>query len=73
MLIGCRNLQMSPFHCSCFVAGIPTIYYFAQEAGFNCLVMELLGPSLEEVFDKCGRKFSVGTVALLAIEMVHRY
>jgi len=53
-----------------WVAGIPTIYWFGQECGFNVLVMELLGPSLEEVFDKCGRKFSTGTVCMLAIEMV---
>lgn len=51
-------------------AGIPSVYYFGVEGNFNCLVMELLGPSLEEVFDKCGRKFSVGTVCYLAIEMV---
>lgn len=46
------------------------IHYFGVEGNFNCLVMELLGPSLEEVFERCGRRFSVGTVALIAIEMV---
>lgn len=35
-------------------------------------MMELLGPSLEEVFDKCGRKFSIPTVCLLALEMISR-
>jgi hypothetical protein len=36
----------------------------------NILVIDLLGPSLEDVFDMCGRKFSVKTVAMLAKEMV---
>ncbi|KAG2183216.1 hypothetical protein INT43_006220 [Umbelopsis isabellina] len=52
--------------------GIPTAYYFGQEGLHNILVIDLLGPSLEDVFDLCERTFSVKTVALLAIEMVTR-
>lgn len=33
-------------------------------------MIDLLGPSLEDVFDMCGRKFSIKTVAMLAKEMV---
>ncbi|KAH8555266.1 kinase-like domain-containing protein [Umbelopsis sp. PMI_123] len=50
--------------------GIPSAYYFGQEGVHNILVIDLLGPSLEDIFDKCGRKFSVKTVAMLAKEMV---
>lgn len=53
-----------------FVDGIPTAYYFGQEGLHNILVIDLLGPSLEDVFDSCERTFSVKTVAMLAIEMV---
>jgi len=42
--------------------GIPRIYWFGRESGCRALVMELLGPSLEDMFKKCKRLFSVKTV-----------
>lgn len=38
--------------------GIPHIRYFGQERNFNVLVMDLLGPSLEDLFNFCGRQFT---------------
>ncbi|KAI9484914.1 kinase-like domain-containing protein [Zychaea mexicana] len=52
--------------------GVPSAYYFGQEGQHNILVIDLLGPSLEDVFDMCGRKFSVKTVAMLAKQMLLR-
>ncbi|ORZ03216.1 kinase-like domain-containing protein [Syncephalastrum racemosum] len=52
--------------------GIPTAYYFGQEGLHNILVIDLLGPSLEDMFDICGRRFSVKTVAMLAKQMLTR-
>lgn len=49
---------------------IPLAYYFGQEGLHNILVIDLLGPSLEDLFDWCGRKFSVKTVAQVAIQMI---
>ncbi|KAI9105227.1 kinase-like domain-containing protein [Phlyctochytrium arcticum] len=50
--------------------GIPACYYFGQEGLHSVLVIDLLGPSLEDVFDLCGRKFSVKTVCMLAKRMI---
>ncbi|KAI9270454.1 kinase-like domain-containing protein [Phascolomyces articulosus] len=52
--------------------GIPTAYYFGQEGLHNILVIDLLGPSLEDMFDICGRRFSTKTVAMLAKQMLNR-
>lgn len=52
--------------------GIPNVHYYGQEGNFYCLVMDLLGDSLEELFESCGRKFSVQTVAQLGVQMVKK-
>lgn len=51
-------------------AGIPRIYHFGQEGLYNVLVIDLLGPSLEDLFDMCGRKFTLKTVCMAAKQMV---
>ncbi|KAF4126287.1 hypothetical protein GMORB2_0023 [Geosmithia morbida] len=52
--------------------GIPNVYYFGQEGLHNILVIDLLGPSLEDLFDHCGRRFSVKTVVMVAKQMLSR-
>ncbi|CAG8476844.1 833_t:CDS:10 [Ambispora leptoticha] len=52
--------------------GIPNVYYFGQEGLHNILVIDLLGPSLEDLFDMCGRKFSIKTVVMVAKQMLTR-
>ena len=52
--------------------GVPKVYFFGQEGVHNVLVMDLLGPSLEDLFEWCGRKFSVSTVVAIAIHMIRR-
>ncbi|KAI9205247.1 kinase-like domain-containing protein [Polychytrium aggregatum] len=52
--------------------GIPNAYYFGQEGLHNILCIDLLGPSLEDMFDLCGRKFSIKTVCMAAKQMITR-
>ncbi|CAF4527497.1 unnamed protein product [Rotaria sp. Silwood1] len=52
--------------------GIPLIKWCGAEGDYNVLVMDLLGPSLEDLFNFCSRKFSLKTVLLLADQMVSR-
>lgn len=52
--------------------GVPQVYYFGQEGLHNILVIDLLGPSLEDLFDMCSRQFSLKTVCMLARQMITR-
>lgn len=52
------------------LVGFPRAYYFGQEQLFNYLILDYLGNSLEELFEKCSRRFSLKTVCYLAVQMV---
>lgn len=51
-------------------AGVPQVHHFGQEGLHNVLVIDLLGPNLEDLFDMCGRKFTIKTVCMAAKQMV---
>ena len=52
------------------IAGIPQVFYAGNEGDRYVLVMELLGPNLEELRTYCGGKFSLQTTLMLADQMV---
>ena len=52
--------------------GIPRMYHYGKENENNILVMDLLGPSLEDLFEYCGRKFTLKTVLMVGIQMLQR-
>lgn len=53
-----------------FSVGVPQVHHFGQEGLHNVLVIDLLGPNLEDLFDMCGRKFTIKTVCMAAKQMV---
>ena len=39
--------------------GFCSVYHFGTQDNYNVMVMDLLGPSLEDLFNKCSRRFSL--------------
>lgn len=54
------------------VPGIANVRYSDVEGDYNVLVMDLLGPSLEDLFNICNRKFSLKCVLMIADQMLYR-
>ncbi|CAG9324480.1 unnamed protein product [Blepharisma stoltei] len=52
--------------------GIPFIHWFGQEGDYNVMVIDILGPSLEDLFNYCNRRFSLKTTLMLADQMIAR-
>ncbi|EGR26911.1 hypothetical protein IMG5_205360 [Ichthyophthirius multifiliis] len=50
--------------------GVPYLNWFGQEGEYNFLVIELLGYNLEDLFNICGRKFSLKTVLMIADQLI---
>ncbi|KAD4385093.1 hypothetical protein E3N88_25261 [Mikania micrantha] len=54
------------------VVGVSRIHWSGIDVQDNVLVLDLLGPSLEDLFVYCGMKFSLKTVLMLADQMLTR-
>ncbi|KAA6385690.1 MAG: putative Casein kinase I, partial [Streblomastix strix] len=54
------------------VKGFPRVYYWGEERGHRILIMDYLGPSLEELIDRFHRKLTLKTVLMLADQMITR-
>lgn len=54
------------------IVGVPNIRWYGVEGDFNVMVIDLLGSSLEKLFDYCGRLFSLKTVLVIADQLLCR-
>ena len=52
--------------------GIPKIHWCGSQGNYNILIMDLLGPSLEDLFNYCKRKFTLLTSLMIIDQMISR-
>ena len=52
--------------------GYPSVIWSGREGDYICLVMDLLGPSLEDLHGFCDRRFSLKTTMIIGAQMLNR-
>ena len=50
---------------------IPKIYWSGSQGNYNCLIMDLLGPSLKSIMKKINKPFSLGTTLKISIQILN--
>lgn len=52
--------------------GVPEIYWYGTVDNKNILALEILGKTLETLFEECNHSFSLKTVVMIAIQLLER-
>ena len=63
--------------CSYIAACVPGLYYIGTDSSnpsqnFHVMVMDMLGPSIEDLFQTCKRNFDLKTVLMIGHQMIQR-
>jgi serine/threonine protein kinase len=48
------------------------VYWYGVEGDYNILIMSILGPNLQQLFEYCGKSFSLKTVLVIGIHLLQR-
>lgn len=73
-----RNVQLLPSEAEVYRylykdgKGIPKIYWSGIQDEYNVMVIEMLGPNLENLFSLSGHHFSLKTVLVIAQEIIKK-
>lgn len=52
--------------------GLPKLYFAGESTCFRVLVMELVGGTIEDLFNKCGRQLTLKTVLMIFDQLLTR-
>ncbi|CAF0784612.1 unnamed protein product [Adineta steineri] len=53
--------------------GIPKMYWYGTvDDNYHAIILEMLGPSIEDLYNYCHRRFTIKTVLLLGEQMLER-
>ncbi|XP_067130827.1 uncharacterized protein, partial [Centruroides vittatus] len=67
----CKMKRKSTMHIK-ETDGFPKLICYGSDRNYNFLITDLLGPSLKELFEYCGRQFTLKTTLMLAVDMLNR-
>ena len=54
------------------IKGVPEIFWYGSIENKNILALELLGKTLDNLFEECGNTFTMKTVLMIAIQLIER-
>ncbi|CAF1321567.1 unnamed protein product [Rotaria sordida] len=52
--------------------GMPKMYWYGTVDSYHAMILEMLGPSIEDLYNYCHRRFTIKTVVLLGQQMLER-
>ncbi len=50
--------------------GFPKMHWYGHSGDYNVMVLDILGQNLEDLFNFCGRNFTLKTILMIAMEIV---